>query len=49
MIDYAIEKLTALLIKQDFEDRENKGVAYVKKVDCYKDLIKLLKEIKKEY
>jgi len=47
MIDYAIEILTQLLIKQDFEDKQNNKVTYVKKTQCYKDLIKLLKDFKK--
>lgn len=46
LIDYAIEKLTELLIKQEFEDRKKKSQTYVKKTRCYKDLIKLLKEVK---
>ena len=46
MIDYAIEVLTELLIKQDFEDKKNGKTTYVKKTQCYKDLIKLLKNIK---
>ena len=48
MIEYAINKLTALLIKQDFEDKQNKSSAYVKKIDCYKDLIKFLKDLQRE-
>lgn len=43
MKDYLIEQLTKLLIKQTIKDKEN-GIAYVKKVDVYKDLIKFLKE-----
>ena len=46
LIDFAIEKLTELLIKQEFEDRKNKHQTYVKKTRCYKDLVSLLKEIK---
>lgn len=47
MVDYAIEKLTELLIKQEFEDRGKQKDTYVKKTECYKDLIKLLKDIKR--
>ena len=46
MIDYAIEKLTELLIKQDYEDKKKGKDTYVKKTRVYKDLIKLLKTIK---
>ena len=46
MLDFAIEKLTELLIKQDFDDKQKGKITYVKKTQCYKDLIKLLKEIK---
>lgn len=46
MIDYAIEVLTRLLIKQDFEDKQKGKTTYVKKSQCYIDLIKLLKNIK---
>lgn len=46
MIDYSIKKLTELLIKQTFEDKKRGYCAYIKKSDAYKDLIKLLKEIK---
>lgn len=47
MIDYAITKLTELLIKQDIEDKKKGKSTYVKKTQTYKDLIKLLKEIEK--
>lgn len=40
-----IEKLTELLIKQDFEDKKKGKTTYVKKTSCYKDLIKFFKEI----
>lgn len=46
IIEFAIDKLTELLIRQEFEDRKNKKQVYVKKTRCYKDLIKLLKEVK---
>lgn len=45
LIDYAIEKLTQLLIKADFDDKARGKVRYVKLTQAYKDLIKLLKEI----
>lgn len=45
MIDYTIEKLTKLLIRQDIEDKKN-GTAYIKKVDVYRDLIRFFKELK---
>lgn len=46
LIEYAIEKLTQLKIKTDFEDRKRKKVRYVKKTQAYQDLINLLKEMK---
>lgn len=48
LIDYAIEKLTKLLIEAHFEDETRGKIRYVKKVQAYKDLVKLLKDIKKE-
>ena len=48
MLDYAIEKLTELLIEQDFEDKKKGKATYVKKTQAYKDLVRLLKRIKKE-
>ena len=47
MIDYAIEKLTELYIKQDFTDKQKGKDTYVKKSTAYKNLIKLLKEYAK--
>ena len=47
MIEYAIEKLTTLLIKQDIEDKKKGKATYVKKTRAYKDLIQLLKKIEK--
>jgi len=44
-IDYLIQKFTELLIQQKYKDKE-KGTAYIKKVDVYSDLIRLLKEVK---
>ena len=46
LMDFAIEKLTELLIKQEFEDRKKNSQTYVKKTRCYKEIIKLLKEVK---
>lgn len=47
MIEYAIEKLTSLLIQQDIEDKKKGKDTYVKKTRAYKDLIQLLKKIEK--
>lgn len=47
LIDYAISKLTELLIQQDFEDKKKGKATYVKKTQAFKDLIKLLKGIEK--
>lgn len=44
MKEYIIEKLTTLLIKQEFEERKKNINTYVKKTECYKDLIKFFKE-----
>lgn len=46
-IDAMIVKLTELLIKQGYTDKE-KGVAYIKKIDAYRDLINFLKQLKNE-
>lgn len=46
LIDYAIDKLTELQIKADFEDKKRGKIRYVKKTQAYKDLIKLLKDIR---
>ena len=45
MIDYTIGKLTELMIKQTIEDKKRGKVAYIKKQDAYRDLIKLFKNI----
>lgn len=42
---FALYKLTKLLIKQEFEDRKKGKSTYVKKTQAYKDLIKLIKEV----
>lgn len=44
MKDFIIKKLTELMIKQDFEDKKNKKVTYIKKVDAYRDLIRFFKK-----
>ncbi len=46
MIDYAIDKLTELKIKAEFEDRKRGKKRYVSKTSAYDDLIKLLKKLK---
>jgi len=43
MKDIIIEKLTFLLIKQDMEDKKKGKATYVKKTNCYKDLIHFIK------
>ena len=45
LIDFAIYKLTTILIEQEFKDKEKGKTTYVKKTRAYKDLIKLLKEL----
>lgn len=47
LMNYAIGKLTELLIQQDFEDKKKGKSTYVKKTQAFKDLIKLLKRIEK--
>lgn len=42
--DFVIKKLTELLIKQEFKDREKQKETYVKKTRCYRDLIQFFKE-----
>ncbi len=44
MIDFIIQKLTELQIKQFEEDKKNGSPIYVKKINAYKDLIKFFKE-----
>ena len=43
MIDFIIEKLTELYVKQTFIDKEKGKDTYVKKTRIYKDLIELVK------
>ena len=45
MKEFIIEKLTELLIKQDFIDKAKGKDTYVKKTRAYRDLIKLVKEV----
>ena len=44
--EFIIEKLTKLLIEQEFEDKNKGRKTYVKKTQCYKNLIKLFKQMK---
>ena len=46
-IDIMIVKLTELLIKQGYTDKEQ-GIAYIKKIDAYRDLINFFKQLKNE-
>lgn len=45
MKEFILEKLTELLIKQDFIDKQKGKDTYVKKTRIYKDLIQLIKEM----
>ena len=49
LIDYAIDKLTELRIKTEFEDIERGKKRYVSKRSAYQDLINLLKDLKDRY
>lgn len=46
-IESIIDKLTELLIQQDFKDKEKGKCTYVKKTTIYADLIKWFKQIKR--
>ena len=46
-VDFIISELQKLLIQQSFNDKQ-KGIAYIKKIDVYSDLINFFKKIKKE-
>ena len=48
LIDYMIGELTKYQIKTHCEDMQRGKKRYVLKEQAYKDLVKLLKEIKKE-
>lgn len=43
--EYIIQKLTELYIKQNIIDKQKGTNTYVKKTNCYKDLIKFFKEV----
>ena len=47
-LNYIIDILTQLLIKQDFTDKYKKKNTYVKKTQVYKDLLKWFKEMKEK-
>ena len=42
---FALLKLTELLIKEQFEEKKSGKVLYVKKTQAYQDLINLVKEV----
>lgn len=42
--NYIIETLTKLLIELNFKEKEIGQSIYIKKKDCYQDLIKFIKE-----
>lgn len=46
LIDYAITKLTEILIKENFKEKKTGKTTYVKKKRAYKDIIQLLEDIK---
>ena len=46
--NYAIEKLTELLIKQDMKDKQIGKVEMISKVGAYRSLIDLIKEMMKD-
>ena len=48
MKEFAIKKLTELLIKQEFEDRKKGKETFVKKTRAFKDLIELIKNLEEE-
>ena len=45
--NFIIEKLTDLLIKQDFKDKKTGKKECISKVTAYNDLIKFFKEVEK--
>lgn len=47
MLDYSIEKLTELLIKQDLKDKQTNQKELISKSQVYKDIISFLKELRK--
>ena len=42
---FALYKLTELLIKAKFEEKETGKVLYIRKTQAYQDLINLIKEV----
>lgn len=42
---FALYKLTQLLIKANFEEKQTGKIIYVKKTQAYQDLINLIKEV----
>lgn len=46
LVEYALDKLYELKVKAEFDDRIRGKKRYVSKVSAYKDLIKLLEDIK---
>ena len=47
LIDFAIEKLTKLLIEEDFKEKKTNKKTYISKKQAYRDLINILKTIDK--
>lgn len=48
MLDnHVIEKLTELLIKQSIKDKKERRIECISKVEAYKSLINLIKEVKR--
>lgn len=45
-INFCIDKLTELLLKQHYKDKEVGKPATITKVNAYRDLIKFLEKIK---
>jgi hypothetical protein len=45
--EFAVEKLTQLLIQQDIKDKQLGKIEYISKVGAYKSLINFLKEVLK--
>lgn len=44
--DFIVDKLTELLIKNDFYEKKKQVNVYIKKSSAYKDLIKLVKNLR---
>lgn len=43
--DFIVNKLTELLIKNDFYEKKKQVDVYIKKSSAYKDLIRLVKKV----